>query len=85
MTTGDYELLASTLRYCAGHCDDEKESEVVSWVTGHIADALERERPRFDREAFVLAATLPTAQTRSNPTSDDGEADGPLGSALARE
>ena len=56
MTRKDFECLAQTLAYCEAHCDSDDELRLIGWVTGHIAEALEREYPRFDEARFRAAA-----------------------------
>jgi hypothetical protein len=50
------QIVAETLRYCDNHCDSKRELEIVEWVTEHMADAIAREYPRFDKIAFLQVA-----------------------------
>jgi hypothetical protein len=58
MTRRDFELVAETLRYCAGHCDSEAETAIVAWVTEKFAEKLATTNPRFDAGRFTKAASL---------------------------
>lgn len=56
MTRKDYILIAEALRYgrIDAYSQDQRDQHEVD--AAHIADALARDNPRFDRERFLKAA-----------------------------
>jgi hypothetical protein len=63
MTRKDYELIASALRSSRLHLpsNDERQAGAKDqWETTveEVADDLERENPRFDRNKFLTACGL---------------------------
>lgn len=55
MTRKDYVLIARAIRQARNEYDDIPIG--ISCVTLHLANALERDNPRFDRDRFISAAT----------------------------
>jgi hypothetical protein len=58
MTKKDYILLARALKDARTHADVEggdMRTPTVDETSGFIADALQRDNPRFDRDRFLTA------------------------------
>ena len=62
MTRKDYKLIADSLKDLKGMMNTEEERKVLSLVAFKVSQGLAVDNPRFDRQKFLEAAGLKTAE-----------------------
>lgn len=67
MTRKDYELIAEALRLANGSITVAPyDAETAIALVAHLlADRLEKENPRFNRDLFITESTMTTAKRES--------------------
>lgn len=59
MTERDYVLIAGVIAHCVDHTSPNTTGrQAVSNVARRMADALERDNPRFNRDTFLKACNV---------------------------
>ena len=60
MTRKDYELIASVFYFPAHHREDWSKDITEAWegMIYNMADALEQDNPKFDRDRFLKACGI---------------------------